>query len=406
MSTVNEIFQVGEPQQMLPREVIKVIGVGGGGGNALNNILASEVVDVDFIAVNTDVAALGLSQAPTRLALGRELTRGRGAGADPERGSNAARESAEDLSALVDGADMVFITAGMGGGTGTGASPVIAEIAREKGALTVAIVTFPFSWEGSRRIQNARKGIETLRDKVDALIVIENDRLLDVCDKNTSFQAAFMIADDVLRQAVSGVTGMIRKPSQINVDFADVCSIMKNAGTAIMGIGESKGDGRALSAARAALNGPMVTAPVGGANGILYFIEADPNVGLDEINEAAALISAGAQADANIIWGWAIDSSMEDRVRFTVIATGFETEETAAARRRGRVNPMSSMSNMASRPQPQQASVRPSARRGEGGLRLNPADLVAEDQSDIFDVKGLEPDDYDAPAITRRGRTR
>ena len=388
MTMNNEVFKPSTTQAMPPREVIKVVGVGGGGGNALNNIIASEVVDVDFIAVNTDVVALELSKAPTKIVLGTKLTGGRGAGADPARGKEAAQESTEDLKAVLEGADMVFITAGMGGGTGTGASPIIAEIAKELGALTVAVVTMPFSWEGPMRAQNAQRGVNELRDKVDALIIIENDKLLEVCDKGTSFFEAFQVADDVLRQAVAGVTGMIRKAALVHVDFADVCTIMRGAGTAIMGIGEAKGEGRTVAAARAAMSGPMMTAPMSGATGLLYFIEVSPEVGLHEINEANQVIAQAAQENANIIWGWAPDPAMEDRVRFTIIATGFNG--TGAIRRQNR----------------QVSSAHFDSPRGAGqrrsGLNLNPADLVSDDEDDFLNVGG--DDSYDTPAISRRAR--
>lgn len=329
----SEIFSItndapledGDIGALVPREVIKVIGVGGAGGNALNTIIRSGIDDVDFIAGNTDVAALRLSEASSKLILGRNLTKGRGAGANPSVGQEAAQESEEEISQLLEGADMVFITAGMGGGTGTGAAPVIAGIAKEKvGALVVAIVTYPFSWEGPRRIQQATEGIGRLREKVDALVIVHNDRIIELSDKSTTWQEAFKMSDEVLRQAVAGVTGVIRKIMQVNVDFADVCTIMRNAGTAIMGVGEAKGDGRVLAAARAAMNGPLMTAPMNGASSVLYCIESGEDLSILEMNEAAKLISASAREDANIIWGQGIDPSMGDTVRFTLIATGFK----------------------------------------------------------------------------------
>lgn len=310
---------------LVPREVIKVIGVGGAGGNALNTIIRSGIDDVDFIAGNTDVAALRLSEASAKLILGRNLTKGRGAGANPSVGQEAAQESEEEITNLLKGADMVFITAGMGGGTGTGAAPVIAGIAKDKvGALVVAIVTYPFSWEGPKRIRQATEGISRLREKVDALVIVHNDRIIELSDKSTTWQEAFKMSDEVLRQAVAGVTGVIRKIMQVNVDFADVCTIMRDAGTAIMGVGEAKGDGRVLAAARAAMNGPLMTAPMNGASSVLYCIESGEDLSILEMNEAAKLISASAREDANIIWGQGIDPSMGDTVRFTLIATGFK----------------------------------------------------------------------------------
>ena len=319
----------------VPREVIKVVGIGGAGGNALNTIINSGVTDVDFIAANTDVAALRLSQAPTRIILGKSLTKGRGAGADPAKGHDAAQESEEELTQILSGSDMVFITCGMGGGTGTGAAPVIAEIAKEKvNALVVAIVTFPFMWEGRARIDRAVEGIEKLREKVDALVIVKNDRIIELSDKSTSCAEAFKMSDEVLRQAVSGVTGVIRKVMTVNVDFADVCATLHNAGTAIMGVGEAKGEGRVLAAARAAMNGPMMTAPMKGATSVLYCIESGEDLNILEMNEALKLIHASAAENANIFWGQGIDPARGDTVRFTLIATGFkdELEEAEAGR--------------------------------------------------------------------------
>ncbi len=394
MSDINTVFEIRNDNSAPPREVIKVVGVGGGGGNALNNIIRSEVSDVDFIAVNTDMAALDLSEAPYKFILGKNLTKGRGAGADPRRGFQAAEESKEELNQLLAGADMVFITAGMGGGTGTGASPVIAQVARELGALVVAVVTIPFSWEGKRKINQALEGIENLREKVDALIIIENDRLLQISDKATTFSDAFRMADDVLRQAVIGVTGTVRQTAQINVDFADVCSVMQNAGTAIMGIGEAKGDGRMVTAARSAMNGPLMTAPVSGARGVLCFIEMGPDVGLYEFNEAADLIAAAAHEDANIIWGAKVNPEMGDGVRITLIATGFDDPSEI-----GPVMPNPHTFSNFGRSGYMQTSRRRSA---DSVTHLNPADVVPEQSGDIFSMSGLTPDDIDRPTISRR----
>lgn len=333
----NEIFSIKNDSEALdqnndidlevPPEVIKVIGVGGAGGNALNTIIRSGITDVDFIAANTDVAALKLSKAPIRLILGRNLTKGRGAGADPETGRAAAEESTDELKQKLEGSNMVFITCGMGGGTGTGAAPVVAQIAKEElKALVVAIVTTPFSWEGAKRRQRAAEGIAKLREKVDALIIVPNDRIIELSDKSTTCTEAFKMSDEVLRQAVAGVTGLIRKILMVNVDFADVCTTLKDSGTAIMGVGEAQGEGRMLAAARAAMNGPMVTTPMNGASSVLYCIEAGEDLGVLEMNEAAELISAAASDDANIIWGQGIDPEMGDTVRFTFIATGFKEE--------------------------------------------------------------------------------
>ncbi len=308
----------------VPREIIKVIGVGGAGGNALNTIIRSGIEDVDYIAVNTDVAALKLSEAPTRLILGRNLTKGRGAGADPNKGLQAAQESEEDLTKILEGADMVFITCGMGGGTGTGAAPVIAEIAKEKvNALVVAIVTFPFKWEGRGRIQRAKEGIAKLREKVDALVVVQNDRISELSDKSTTWSDAFKMSDEVLRQAVTGVAGVIRKILKINVDFADVCTTLRDAGSALLGVGEARGEGRVIAAARAAMNGPLMSDPMTGATSVLYCIESGEDLNMLEMEEALELIHATASDGANIFWGQGIDPAMGDTVRFTLIATGF-----------------------------------------------------------------------------------
>ena len=304
--------------------IIMVVGVGGAGGNAVNHMWNLGIKGVDFMVCNTDQQALDKSPVELKVRLGSE---GLGAGNDPENGRKAAIESLDVVRQRFEasGTKMVFITAGMGGGTGTGAAPVIAGIAKEKvGALVVAIVTYPFSWEGPRRIQQATEGIGRLREKVDALVIVHNDRIIELSDKSTTWQEAFKMSDEVLRQAVAGVTGVIRKIMQVNVDFADVCTIMRNAGTAIMGVGEAKGDGRVLAAARAAMNGPLMTAPMNGASSVLYCIESGEDLSILEMNEAAKLISASAREDANIIWGQGIDPSMGDTVRFTLIATGFK----------------------------------------------------------------------------------
>ncbi|HEX6989833.1 MAG TPA: cell division protein FtsZ [Bacillota bacterium] len=304
--------------------VLKVVGVGGGGNNALSRMIAAGLQGVDFIAINTDAQVLAASKAPERIQIGAELTRGLGAGADPEVGQRAAEESREDIAERLKGADMVFITAGMGGGTGTGASPVIAEVAKQLGALTVGVVTKPFSFEGRRRMRQAESGVEALREKVDTLIVIPNDRLLQVVDKNTSFQDAFRIADDVLRQAVQGISDLIAIPGLINLDFADVRTVMLNTGSALMGIGLASGDERAQKAAKEAISSPLLETSIDGAKGVLLNITGGPDLGLFEVNEAAQIVTEAADPDANIIFGAVIDESLGDAVRVTVIATGFD----------------------------------------------------------------------------------
>jgi cell division protein FtsZ len=304
--------------------VIKVVGVGGGGTNAVNRMVDAGLRGVEFIAVNTDAQALMMCDADVKIHIGSKITRGLGAGADPAIGQEAAVESRDELKEALKGADMVFVTAGKGGGTGTGAAPVIAEIARELGALTVGVVTRPFQFEGQRRGDQAEQGIRVLREKVDTLIIIPNDRLLQVVEKRTSIGDAFRIADDVLRQGVQGITDLITVPGLINLDFADVRTIMRDAGSALMGIGVASGENRAAEAARAAISSPLLEASVEGATGILLNITAGEDLGLFEVNEAAEIIGSAADQDANIIFGAVIDEALGDQVRVTVIATGFD----------------------------------------------------------------------------------
>jgi cell division protein FtsZ len=304
--------------------VIKVIGVGGGGVNAVNRMIAEGLRNIEFIAANTDAQALLLSEADLKLDIGRQLTRGLGAGSDPEIGRQAAEDHRSEIEDALTDTDMVFITAGEGGGTGTGAAPVVAEIARSLGVLTIGVVTRPFSFEGKRRATQAEKGISLLREKVDTLIVIPNDRLLSVTAADTSMLDAFKIADDVLLSAVRGVTDLITVPGLINTDFADVNTILRNAGTAIMGVGTSTGEGRAVNAARAAITSPLLEASIDGARGILMNIVGGPGVTLSEITDAANIIHSVAHPDANIIFGSVIDQSIGEAVRVTVIAAGFE----------------------------------------------------------------------------------
>jgi len=304
--------------------VIKVVGVGGGGVNAVNRMIEAGLRNVEFIAANTDAQALLMSDADLKLDIGRKLTRGLGAGSDPEIGRQAAEEHRGEIEEALSGADMVFITAGKGGGTGTGAAPVVAEVAKALGAVTIGVVTRPFSFEGRRRAMQADKGISVLKEKVDTLIVIPNDRLLTVSNDKTSMVNAFKAADEVLLQGVRGITDLITVPGLINTDFADVRMIMANAGTAIMGIGRSSGEGRAVNAARAALTSPLLEASIEGARGILLNIAGGSDLGLFEVNEAAEIIHSVAHPDANIIFGSVIDDSIGDAVRVTVIAAGFD----------------------------------------------------------------------------------
>ena len=303
---------------------IKVIGVGGGGNNAVNRMIAAGLNGVEFISVNTDAQALMHSQAPYRIQIGEKLTKGLGAGANPEIGESAAQESREEIVKALRGADMVFVTAGMGGGTGTGAAPIVAECAKEVGALTVGVVTKPFSFEGRRRQGQAELGTVKLKEKVDTLITIPNDRLLQVADKRTSMIDAFRIADDVLRQGVQGISDLIAVPGLINLDFADVKTIMTDTGSALMGIGYGSGDNRAVTAAEAAIKSPLLETSIEGAKGVLLNITGGPSLGLLEVNEAAAIISDAVDPEANIIFGAVIDEAFQDEVRVTVIATGFD----------------------------------------------------------------------------------
>jgi cell division protein FtsZ len=307
--------------------VIKVFGVGGGGVNAVNRMIASGLKSVEFLAANTDAQALLMSEADLKLDIGRQLTRGLGAGSDPEIGRQAAEDHREEIEEALKGADMVFITAGEGGGTGTGAAPVVAEIARAMGALTIGVVTRPFSFEGKRRATQAEKGIQSLKEKVDTLIVIPNDRLLTVSNAQTSMLDAFKMADEVLLQGVRGITDLITVPGLINTDFADVKMVMSNAGTAIMGVGQSTGEGRAVNAARAAITSPLLEASIEGARGILMNIVGGPNLTLFEVNEAAEIVHSVAHPDANIIFGSVVDENIGEAVRVTVIAAGFERWE-------------------------------------------------------------------------------
>jgi cell division protein FtsZ len=309
--------------------LIRVIGIGGGGSNAVNRMIRAEMMGVEFIAVNTDAQALLQSDAPHKIRVGDKITRGLGAGGDPSIGQRAAEEDQEKIYEALKESDMVFLTAGMGGGTGSGAAPVIAEIARDCGALTIGVVTKPFSFEGAKRRLNAEKASEQLRDKVDTLITIPNDRLKDVVQKNTSIVDAFRVVDDVLRQGVQGISDLITVPGLINLDFADVRTVMKSAGSALMGIGRASGENRAVEAARQATASPLLEVSITGAQGVLFNVTGGPNLGLFEVNEAAEVIKETVDPEANIIFGTVIDERMGDDVMITVIATGFD-----ASRRR------------------------------------------------------------------------
>ena len=307
--------------------VIKVIGVGGGGNNAVNHMVEKGVKVVEFIAANTDKQALRRCAAPTKTLIGEKLTKGRGAGANPEVGLRAAEENIDDIKAALAGTDMVFITAGMGGGTGTGAAPAIAKVAKEMGILTVGVVTKPFAFEGRKKMVQAEGGIENLKKNVDSIIMVPNERLKFVSETRISLDNAFHIADDVLRQGVESITELINAPAVINLDFNDVCTVMKDAGLAHMGIGVGQGKDKAEMAAKAAISSPLLETSITGAKGIIINITASPDIGLEEVDLAANLITKEANPDANIIWGAAFDKSLEDEMKVTVVATGFDTDK-------------------------------------------------------------------------------
>ena len=375
---------------------IKVIGVGGGGGNALNSMINSQTIGgVEFIAVNTDAQVLLTNLAATKLQIGDNLTRGLGAGGNPEVGAQAAEESREKIKEYLVDSDMVFITAGMGGGTGTGAAPVIAEIARELGALTVAIVTKPFAFEGARRMVNAEDGVEALKGKVDTLIVIPNQRLLDVVDRKMTLLEAFRIADSVLTQGVQGISDIITQPGLINVDFADVKAIMKDAGSSLMGIGSGVGDNRAQMAARAAISSPLLEVSIEGAKGVLFTVTGGPDMTMTEVDEAAKIIAEAADADANIIFGAAIMDKMVDQMKITVIATGFD--ETR-----------SRLSNLVSRNRPQNQMTGLVSEKRLVVEKVEHKDADVPEDQDTVDLNPSDTspshDSWDIPAFLRQKR--
>jgi cell division protein FtsZ len=315
---------INPPNQVESFANIKVVGVGGGGCNAIDRMIDEGLQGVEFIAVNTDAQALMLSKAPTRVRIGDKLTRGLGSGGNPDVGKRAAEESSEDMYEVLRSADMVFITGGMGGGTGTGACPIVAQISKEVGALTIGVVTRPFTFEGNRRIQSAEAGISQLKEQADTLIVIPNDRLLQIVDKRSNLQDAFRMADDVLHQGVQGISELITVPGLINLDFADVRTIMSEGGAALMAVGSASGDDRAREAAEKAISSQLLDITIDGARGILFNVTGGPDLTLFEVNQAAAIIKETAHPEVNLIFGAVIDPNMGDQVRITVIATGFE----------------------------------------------------------------------------------
>ena len=361
--------------------LIKVVGVGGGGSNAVNRMIRAELMGVEFITVNCDAQALLLSDAPHKIRIGDKITRGLGAGADPSVGRKCAEDDTEKLYEALKEADMIFITAGMGGGTGTGAAPIIAEIAKDIGALTVAVVTKPFQFEGAKRRLLAEQGIHELVDKVDTLITIPNDRLLQVVDQRTNLVDAFRIVDDVLRQGVQGISDLITVPGLINLDFADVKTIMTNAGSALMGIGHGSGDARAADAARQAIMSPLLEQSIDGARGVLFTITGGPDLTLFEVNEAAEIIHAAADPEANIIFGAVVDERMGDDVKISVIATGFDS-----------TRPLKRIEQpIYRREMEQRAGSRPLAGTVANGTPAKPDE-----------AKGYDPNDLEVPSFLRR----
>ena len=306
---------------------IKVIGVGGGGNNAVNRMIESDIKGVEFVAINTDKQALLLSGATHKISIGERITKGHGAGANPEVGARAAEESLEEIKKVISGADMVFITTGMGGGTGTGAAPVVAKVAKEMGILTIGIVTKPFAFEGKKRMEQAELGIANLREHVDSLVIIPNERLKQASETRITLLNAFAIADDVLRHGVQSISELINVPGFVNLDFADVTSVMSNAGYAHMGVGEATGRDKAEAAAKAAISSPLLETSIGGAHGILVSITASPDIGLEDVDRASTMIAQEAAPDANIIWGAAFDPTLEDKMKVTIIATGFAKDK-------------------------------------------------------------------------------
>ena len=396
--------------------LIRVIGVGGGGSNAVNRMIRAELMGVEFIAVNTDAQALLQSDAPHKIRIGDKITRGLGAGGDPGIGQRAAEEDAEKIYEALKDSDMVFITAGMGGGTGSGAAPVIAEVARDLGALTIGVVTKPFSFEGARRRLNAEKATEALRDKVDTLITIPNDRLKDVVNKETSILDAFRVVDDVLRQGVQGISDLITVPGLINLDFADVRTVMKDAGSALMGIGRASGEGRAAAAAREATASPLLELNIAGAQGVLFNITGGPSLGLYEVDEAAEIIKQTADPEANIICGTVLDERMGDEVAITVIATGFDASrkrEIARSQTSAPVEVASALRMARDREQfgsdrtPTAIPVNPmpSMNGSQAGEELQPAATVQpRSGQEIRRGPQQEVEDLDIPAFLRRHR--
>jgi len=390
--------------------LIRVIGVGGGGSNAVNRMIRAELMGVEFIAVNTDAQALLQSDAPNKIRVGDKITRGLGAGGDPSIGQRAAEEDSEKIADALRDSDMVFITAGMGGGTGSGAAPVIAEIARDMGALTIGVVTKPFSWEGARRRLNAEKSAELLRDKVDTLITIPNDRLKEVVSAETSIVDAFRVVDDVLRQGVQGISDLITVPGLINLDFADVRAVMRSAGSALMGIGRASGPDRAAEAAREAISSPLLEVSISGAQGVLFNVTGGPSLGLFEIDEAAEIIKEMADPEANIIFGTVIDERMGDDLQITVIATGFDHNRPHVYGAEASADMAGGMqAGLENRDFMQELARQRTAAgdQGEGATEARQAVAVPVSSGDPVPAGGsrsTKEEDLDIPAFLRRSR--
>lgn len=372
---------------------IKVVGLGGGGSNSISSMIAlQQIQGVEFVAINTDAQALMNNPSPTKVQIGESLTKGLGSGGDPEIGKQAAEESTQKLEDVLADADMVFLTAGMGGGTGTGSIPIVAQIAKTMGALTVAVVTKPFSFEGTRRMVVAEEGVEKLKDKVDALIVIPNQRLLETVDKNITLQEAFRLADSVLGQGVQGISDLITMPGLINVDFADVKTIMSNAGSALMGIGVAGGENRAAAAARMAIASPLLEVSIEGAKGVLFNIVGGPDLSMSEVNEAAQIIAQAADPDANIIFGATIREDQGDQVKLSVIATGFDETRRRLREYIGTGIGSSSLQNTATPWQEEEETEE------------TPIPQTVADAEETEDIKEKEDDDLEIPAFLRSNR--
>jgi len=373
--------------------LIRVVGVGGGGSNAVNRMINENIVGVEFIAVNTDQQALLGSNAPIRIAIGDRTTRGLGSGGDPETGARAAEESIEELRQTLQGSDMVFVTAGMGGGTGTGGTPIVARAAREAGALTIGVVTRPFTFEGSQRARSAEAGIEALKEHVDTLIVIPNDRLLETADKRVSLLDSFRMADDILRQGIQGISELITVPGLINLDFADVKTIMSMGGAALMAVGEASGDERARDAATQALSSRLLDISIDGARGILFNVTGGPDLTLYEINQAAAIIRETAHPDVNLIFGAVIDEKMSNKLRITVIATGFE-----------HTTPMRSMASVAAAQSARMMPNRPPTRESvpANAPATNPPNARPQNQPQGRSQDAYRFNDLEVPAFLRK----